>query len=286
MKMKGNFQIENAGTALLTASVIFLNLGKRKNYKNSSYEKKASSINKNETDADDGNNHLDNVSNIQKQTILQLEKELQNCKYACSIFDILKDISDVQKSYICCGISETVWKGRMELINDSPFFMIDGAHNSHGVHALAESLKTLYPNEKFHFIMAVMADKDYENMIEELIPLALDFITVTPESNRALQAKDLAECIAKKGIKAVFAEDIKTVIEPLLPKTRIQQDKMDKSSLQQNSKGNLTSFHIENSNTENWNTAKTIINAKKSTSSQKTIAFGSLYFIGEIEAML
>ena len=29
------------------------------------------------------------------------------------------------------------------------------------VHALAEGLKGLYPNEKFHFIMGVMADKDY-----------------------------------------------------------------------------------------------------------------------------
>ena len=55
-------------------------------------------------------------------------------------------------SYIYKGISETFWKGRMEIINEDPFFMIDGAHNSHGVLALASSLKELYPNEKFHFI--------------------------------------------------------------------------------------------------------------------------------------
>ncbi len=144
--------------------------------------------------------------------------------------------------YIKQGVAETIWKGRMEIVNEHPFFMIDGAHNSHGVHALAESLKELFPGDKFHFIMAVMADKDYEKMIEELLPLALDFTTVTPESNRALQSKDLAECIAKKGIKATYADDIEAVIRPLL------------------------SYAPE---TEN----------------EKTIAFGSLYFIGAIEAM-
>ena len=139
------------------------------------------------------------------------------------------------------GISETFWKGRMEIINENPFFMIDGAHNSHGVWALRESLKELYPNERFHFIMGVMADKDYEEMIDALLPLAIDFVTVTPESNRALQSKDLAECIQKKGIPARYVENMEEVIRPLL---------------------------------------------QPGDSRAKTIAFGSLYFIGAIEAML
>ena len=141
------------------------------------------------------------------------------------------------EKYISDGIAQTFWKGRMELLNENPFFMIDGAHNAHGVHALAESLKALYPDEKFHFIMGVMADKDYEEMIEELLPLAIDFVTVTPESSRALQSKELAACIEAKGIKATYAEDMEEVIRPYLGK------------------------QVPNG---------------------KTIAFGSLYFIGDI----
>ncbi len=147
----------------------------------------------------------------------------------------------VDEASIRVGISETFWKGRMEIINNSPFFMIDGAHNSHGVLALASSLKELYPGEKFHFIMGVMADKDYKEMIDVLLPLALDFVTVTPESNRALQSKDLAECIQRKGVPARYVDDMEEVIRPLL---------------------------------------------EPGTCEYKTIAFGSLYFIGAIEAML
>ena len=58
------------------------------------------------------------------------------------------------------SLQETLWPGRMEVLSEEPFFMVDGAHNGHGVSALRNSLETLYPSEKFHMIMAVMADKD------------------------------------------------------------------------------------------------------------------------------
>ncbi len=134
------------------------------------------------------------------------------------------------------GIHTAVWKGRMELLSEVPFLMVDGAHNSNGIHALAESLRKLYPNEKFHFVMGVMADKDYEKMIEELLPLAIDFVTVTPESSRALQAESLAEDIRNHGVPARSIEWVADVLA--LPKM-----------------------------------------------GEKTIALGSLYFIGELEAL-
>lgn len=172
----------------------------------------------------------------------------------------LKGREENIEEYIRRGISETFWKGRMEIINEKPFFMIDGAHNSHGVWALKGSLEELYPNEKFHFIMGVMADKDYEEMIEALLPLAIDFVTVTPESNRALQSKDLAECIKRKGIQARYAEDMEEVIRPLLPQRNKDAMVISKES------EDIDICHTGRGN--------------------KTVAFGSLYFIGAIEAML
>ena len=97
----------------------------------------------------------------------------------------------------------------------------------------------LYPEEKFHFIMGVMADKDYEEMIEMLLPLALDFKTVTVESSRALQADALAECIREKGVWAVCCQSL----EEALPDFACPSE-------------------------------------------EKTIALGSLYFIGDLEAYM
>ena len=137
---------------------------------------------------------------------------------------------------VCQGIAKTVWKGRMEILSKKPFLLVDGAHNSNGVEALRESLVALFPGEKFHFIMGVMADKDYEKMIEELLSLAIDFVTVTPESSRALQAESLAEKIRSQGISARSMASVADVLT--LPRV-----------------------------------------------GEKTIALGSLYFIGELEAL-
>lgn len=140
--------------------------------------------------------------------------------------------------YIRRGIESASWQGRMEVLRKEPFLMVDGAHNSNGVGALRNSLMALFPGEKFHFIMGVMADKDYEEMIEELLPLAVDFTTITVESERALQAEELAECIQKKGVTAECAKDLLALLTP-----------------------------------------------EKGDTEVKTIAFGSLYFIGEIKSL-
>ena len=113
------------------------------------------------------------------------------------------------------SLQDTLWPGRMEVLSEEPFFMVDGAHNGHGVSALRKSLETLYPSEKFHMIMAVMADKDYKEMVRELLPLAKDFVTVTADSNRALQAKDLAEFINENGVAASCVESVDEAIETL-----------------------------------------------------------------------
>lgn len=135
---------------------------------------------------------------------------------------------------IISALRETVWQGRMEILSQKPFFMVDGAHNGHGVLALRDSLKTLYPCEKFHMIMAVMADKDYKAMVEELLPYAEDFVAVNMDNARALQAKDLAEFINSRGVKADCVDSVEEALKTLRADT-------------------------------------------------KNLAFGSLYFIGEIK---
>lgn len=142
------------------------------------------------------------------------------------------------KQCIRKGMYRTRWQGRMEILRKDPFLLVDGAHNSNGVAALRTSLTTLFPGERFHFVMGVMADKDYEQMVDELLPLAIDFKTVTVEDDRALQAKALAECIRSKGVPAESVENLQMCLA-----------------------------------------------AEYTDAEHKTIAFGSLYFVGEIEAL-
>lgn len=100
------------------------------------------------------------------------------------------------------GLEQARWPGRMELARRKPDVILDGAHNPQCMEALAHSLRGMYPEKKLIFLTGVLADKDYPAMMEELLPLAREFFTLTPDSPRALPAEGLAKYLEEQGAKA------------------------------------------------------------------------------------
>ena len=137
--------------------------------------------------------------------------QIENAAAAVLAVNCLEEQFPTTKQQLEEGLLNVHWRGRLELLSNQPFLLIDGAHNAHGVHALKCSLQKLYPNQKFHFIMGVMADKDYPEMIAELLPLAVDFVTVTPDSSRALQSVKLAKIICERGVDAKSIESVDAI---------------------------------------------------------------------------
>ena len=80
---------------------------------------------------------------------------------------------------------------------------MDGGHNIQGVNALIASLTDVFDNEKFIFVMGVLSDKDYEDMVKIVAPYAKRVYTITPPNPRKLDAKDLAECFTKYDVEAI-----------------------------------------------------------------------------------
>lgn len=114
----------------------------------------------------------------------------------------------MDQEVIALGLKNATHPGRLQIIQKDPLVIVDGAHNPQGVSALSRSLKALYPKEKFTFVVGVLADKDYGHMMEEMLPLAKEFVTVTVESNRALQGEELARYLRERGAKAYAASSI------------------------------------------------------------------------------
>ena len=48
--------------------------------------------------------------------------------------------------------------------------ILDGAHNSHAVRRLVESLDTYYPGKKFHCLFGALKDKDVGEMLKLMAP--------------------------------------------------------------------------------------------------------------------
>lgn len=64
------------------------------------------------------------------------------------------------------GIAATVWPGRLEILSQSPFVLLDGAHNEQGCRALVESLARLTEDSSVVFLTGMMQDKDYKEMLK------------------------------------------------------------------------------------------------------------------------
>lgn len=114
------------------------------------------------------------------------------------------------------GIAAVSWPGRFELLSRDPMLILDGSHNPHGMQATVESLRALFPGKRFTFLLSVMADKDYQEMVELLVPLAERFVTVAAHTPRALSAERLAEVCAAYGVPAVPCGSIEEGLDAAL----------------------------------------------------------------------
>ena len=96
------------------------------------------------------------------------------------------------------GLACARWPGRFEVLRREPLVIVDGAHNPNGVEALAACLEQYLPDRKVTFVMGVMADKRYDQMLDLVAPFAEKFITVTPDSHRSLPSVQLAADIGRR----------------------------------------------------------------------------------------
>ena len=108
----------------------------------------------------------------------------------------------IPETAVVRGLEQARWPGRMELARRKPDVILDGAHNPQCMEALAQSLRGMYPDKKLIFLTGVLADKDCPAMMGELLPLAGEFFTLTPDSPRALPAGKLAEYLETRGARA------------------------------------------------------------------------------------
>ena len=118
----------------------------------------------------------------------------------------------IPDSAIRQGLAQVRWPGRFELLRRDPPFLLDGSHNAHGMRATADSLRALFPGEKFVFLVSIMADKDADEMLRLLLPLAKGFVTVTAPSPRAIPAAELAAQIEALGGRAEPAGSIPAAV--------------------------------------------------------------------------
>lgn len=134
----------------------------------------------------------------------------KNASLAICALEVLKEKGySISKENIYDGISSVVWQGRFEILGENPVFVLDGAHNPHGMRATVESLVAHFGERKIHFIVGAMADKDVRGMMSMLVPLSATFTAVRPDNPRAMDERELCELLKELGGNAFYEKSIR-----------------------------------------------------------------------------
>lgn len=115
------------------------------------------------------------------------------------------------------GLASVRWPARFELLHgDNPVVIFDGSHNPQGVVFAVRSVREYFPKQKVNILTGVMADKDYDGMIEAMKPIAACAYTVAPENPRTLPAGEYAAHFGAHHIPArafeCLADGVRTAV--------------------------------------------------------------------------
>ncbi|MEA5019025.1 MAG: folylpolyglutamate synthase/dihydrofolate synthase family protein [Gordonibacter sp.] len=109
---------------------------------------------------------------------------------------------DIPDAAVRAGVAQARWPGRFEVVDagqDRATVVVDGGHNPQGAQALVDSLVDVFPDKKPVFIIGVLEDKNYPEMLEIILPYGSGFVAVAPDNPRALSADKLARAIRWTG---------------------------------------------------------------------------------------
>ncbi|MFP4393454.1 MAG: bifunctional folylpolyglutamate synthase/dihydrofolate synthase [Desulfohalobiaceae bacterium] len=126
------------------------------------------------------------------RTTLIGSHQMQNAALALAACEILAQKGwDITAEHMRQGLKLAKWPGRMQLLQDRPKIMLDGAHNPEAIKVLAKSLNPDLQFQRLILVLGMMADKEIEKMLGQILPKADYAIFTRPVYERALDPEEL-----------------------------------------------------------------------------------------------
>lgn len=126
------------------------------------------------------------------------EHQVWNALVARRVCEVLCERGYViEEEAIKRGLAKTRWFGRLTVLREHPYILVDGAHNPDAARQLVHALQRYFVGQRGILVVGVLADKEYEEILTITAPFAKEIITVTPDNPRALSSCNLAACARK-----------------------------------------------------------------------------------------
>lgn len=145
------------------------------------------------------------------------EYQIRNAAVSLTTVEKLIELGwKISDEAICAGMETVKWPARFEVLGMDPIFILDGGHNLQCAEAVAVSLEKYFPEGGLTLLIGMLSDKDYEDAVNVLLPFTEKCRCVTPDSDRALPAADLAEYIRSRGVEAEAYTQVEQAVKDCL----------------------------------------------------------------------
>lgn len=107
----------------------------------------------------------------------------------------------LDQSAVAAALGSALSPGRVEVVGRHPLVVLDGAHNPDAATALAATLHEAFSWRRLHLVVAMFQDKQVEEVLRILAPLADAAYVSRNSSPRSAPPERLAAALAAEGIE-------------------------------------------------------------------------------------
>ena len=111
-------------------------------------------------------------------------------------------------SAVQAGLARVQWPGRLELIQDHPVVLLDGAHNPPAALALKAALVERWSDRPIHVLLGVSGDKAVSQIAQILGPIAASVTCTASRHPRACDPHRLAELVGPSSRQVTVIPDV------------------------------------------------------------------------------
>ena len=138
--------------------------------------------------------------------------QADNAAAAIEAAELLNDFGfSITRENIIEGLSDVRWPGRLEMIEDHPSILLDGAHNPAGARALRAYLDEFWSGP-ITLLFGAMGDKDIDRMAGELFDAARTVVLTRVRDSRAAGNARLGEAALNRARNVIFTETVKQAL--------------------------------------------------------------------------
>jgi dihydrofolate synthase / folylpolyglutamate synthase len=138
--------------------------------------------------------------------------QAENAAAALEAVELLSEIGiNIPREAIIKGLRQVTWPGRLELIEDRPLILLDGAHNPAGSRALRAFLDEFWRGP-LTLVFGAMGDKDIDAMASALFGIAKTVVLTRVSDRRAAGNARLGKPALGSSSNIIFTETVKQAL--------------------------------------------------------------------------